>query len=143
MASGLITIGRGSSVRHQSCPNIALTSRTTTLTLAGHQFLVSDSTASILSNAVAIALTLTGPRLWKLLKTFFIHIFNSCARCRRRRDRVSWSEIPPHNHEVLLNCHKPFGRFSVDLTFVYSLHRLIWRQPKSHTRSSAQLWRFF
>lgn len=55
----------------------------------GRQFLVSEQTASILSNVVAMALTLVGPRLWILLKAFF---FWALTRHGRRSQRRSTHE---------------------------------------------------
>lgn len=52
----------------------------------GRQLLVSEQTASILSNLVAMALTLVGPRLWILLKALFFWVL---ARYERRSKRRS------------------------------------------------------
>lgn len=55
--------------------------------MPGRQFLVSQSHASILSNLVAVALTLAGPRLWILIKAFLLSTVDIFTRYRRSRER--------------------------------------------------------
>lgn len=72
--------------------------------ILGRQFLVSQRTASILSNLVAMALTLVGPRLWLLLKAFFfwaLAYYNRRSLHRAIHDRAQ-PNLLPVSHMVVI-----------------------------------------
>lgn len=62
-------------------------------TCAGIRLLVPDSTAQIISNAVAVALTLALPHLLILLKLAIPHILAFSSRCWRFVSRRFYSGI--------------------------------------------------
>lgn len=66
-----------------------------TLFVIGRQFLMSQHQASVLSNMVAIALTLASPRLWILIKAFLLFAIDISLNCLRRRTRTQISEELP------------------------------------------------
>lgn len=76
-------------------PRVVSRRASLTLFALGRQFLVSQHQASVLSNLVAIALTLASPRLWILIKAFLLFAIDISPNCLRKRTITRDSEELP------------------------------------------------
>lgn len=61
--------------------------------VAGRQFLVTDRQSSIMSNTVAVMLTLAGPRLWILIKALLFAVYGYFQNFQKRQHTESVSDL--------------------------------------------------
>ena len=74
------------------------------------QFLVTDYQASIMSNMVAMALTISGPRLWFLIKRLVLWTHREFLLWRRMRGKSNLeSDVRSNTMEIIDESHSELG----------------------------------
>lgn len=95
---GLTMTAHGSFVSERQFP------KCTSSNLPGYQFLVTDYQASIMSNLIAMALTLAGPRLWILIKPFSFWVLRQWRR-HHGRNKEPREMLPGQTMDIIEESH--------------------------------------